>query len=364
MITGYILSGILIFSFLISMVLIFLFYFTGVLKFSNPQYLYFLIINLIFLFVFYIKDLKKKKFLANFGNEKLREKIIKNPDRGFLFSSRIALIFGFTLFTMALAGPQMGIREEKILRKGVDLVFCLDLSKSMDAEDVTPSRLKRSILEFSNFLSKVENHRVGLVVFAGDAYIQCPLTLDYDALKIFFEILDTNLVPKPGTNIGKGIKKGMETFIDKEKKGKYIILLTDGEDHFGEALKAAEEAKKENIVIYAIGIGSQRGSVIPEKDERGNLKGYKKNREGKVVTSRLGEELLQKIALTTGGKYYYSKTGNLALENILKDIEKEEKKELGYTKVTQFEARVNYLLLPALILLSYHFFAQSIGRVK
>lgn len=364
MIWGYVISGILIFLFLISISSVFLLYSSDVLKFSKPDFLYFLILILILLIFLYFQKIKSKKIEEKLGNEKLKEKLLNLPDKGFLLASKISLIFGLFLFILSLAGPQMGIKEEKILRKGVDLVFCIDTSKSMDSEDVTPSRLKRAVLEFSSLLDKMENNRVGLIVFAGDAFIQCPLTLDYDALKIFLDIIDTNLIPFPGTNIGKAIERTKEIFVDKEKKGKFVILLTDGEDHGGKALDKAKEVAKEGIVIYTIGIGTKKGSIIPIKNERGEIVDYKKDKEGKVVTSKLDEELLKKIALETGGKYYYSSTGNLALDKILKEIEAEEKKELGFTKLSQFEEKTNYTLLPALIFLCFSFLSSSIRSLK
>jgi Ca-activated chloride channel family protein len=188
--------------------------------------------------------------------------------------------------------------------------------------------------------------------------------LDYDALKIFLEILDTTLIPFPGTNISRAIDVSIKAFIDKERKGKFIILLTDGEDHSGKALEAAKRAKEEGIVIYTIGIGTEKGSIIPVKNERGEVIDFKKDKEGKVVTSKLDEELLKKIALETGGKYHYSESGNLALDKILKDMDEQEKKELGFTKVSQFEEKINYTLLPAFLLLCYSFISSSIRREK
>lgn len=362
MIWGYVISGVLLFLFLTSLVLIFLLYFSGVLKFSRPDLLFLLFLEIPLLIFFYINNKKKKKMEAKIGSEKIKKKLLKTADGGFLLSSKISLAFGLFFFILSIAGPQMGIKEEKILRKGVDLIFCIDTSKSMDAEDISPSRLKRAILEFSYFLGKIENHRVGLVVFAGDAYIQCPLTLDYDALKIFLEIIDTNLIPFPGTDISKAIKKSREAFSDRERKGKFLILLTDGEDHSGNALEEAKKAKEDGIVIYTIGIGTKRGSIIPIKNERGEIIDYKKDKEGKIVTSRLDEELLKKIALETGGKYHYSETGSLALDKILSEIEQAEKKELGFTKVSQFEEKITYTLLPSLLLLCYSFLSSSIRK--
>lgn len=361
MIWGYIISGILIFLFVISLGGIALLYFSDVLKFSRPDYLYLLFLIFLIILIYYFKSMKRKKLEEKFGKEKLREKLLNIPDKGFVLSSKISTVFGFFFFILSLAGPQMGIKEEKILRKGVDIVFCIDTSKSMDAEDISPSRLKRALLEFSLFLDKLENHRVGLVVFAGDAYIQCPLTLDYDVLKIFLEIIDTNLIPFPGTDISKAIRKSTEVFIDKDRKGKFVILLTDGEDHSGKALEEAKKAREEGVVIYTIGVGTERGSIIPIRNERGEVVDYKKDREGKIVTSKLDEELLKKIALETGGKYHYSSTGLLALDKILKDMEEQEKKELGFTKVSQFEEKVNYTLLPCLLLLCYSFISSALG---
>lgn len=263
--------------------------------------------------------------------------------------SHASLMGGVLFAILALLGPRMGVSLEKIHRKGVDIIIALDVSKSMDAEDIQPSRLRRAILELEDFLDTVEGDRLGLVAFAGDAFLQCPLTLDTSAVKIFLDVLDTSLIPVPGTDLGRAIEVALKAFPEKEKKYKVLLLLTDGEDHSHRAVDMAKRASQEGVVIYAIGIGSLEGGVIPLKNEAGEVVGYKKDKAGKVVTTHLDEETLQKIALETGGKYYRSTTGHLELEKIYKEIQKMGKKDLGSWEFTHLEDRYQYFLFLALV---------------
>ncbi|NIS38747.1 VWA domain-containing protein, partial [Candidatus Saccharibacteria bacterium] len=180
---------------------------------------------------------------------------------------------------------------------------------------------------------------------------QCPLTLDYSAAKLFLDDIEIGIIPQPGTAIVEAIRTATHSFVSKELKHKVLILITDGEDHQGEPIEAAREAAKEGIKIYTIGIGSPQGAPIPEYDKHGNRIGYKKDRNGQVVTTKLDVPTLEKIAFETGGKFYISSTGRTELDKISEEIAAMEKKELAARKFTQFEDRFQIFLFIALILL-------------
>jgi Ca-activated chloride channel family protein len=192
---------------------------------------------------------------------------------------------------------------------------------------------------------------VALVAFACDAFVQCPLTSDYDAAKMFLDIIDQSIAP--GTAIGKAIEISTTMFPEKERKYKAIILITDGEDHSSEPLEAAKKAAQEGVRIYAIGMGSPGGVPIPIRGERGDLVEYKKNRQGETVMSRLDEITLQQIALETGGRYYRATTGEMELDGILDELEGMEKKELASREYDLREDRYQYFVLAAVIVLAF-----------
>ncbi|GAG38011.1 unnamed protein product, partial [marine sediment metagenome] len=180
---------------------------------------------------------------------------------------------------MALMRPQIGTRLETVKREGQNIVIALDVSKSMLAEDMKPNRLLKAKHEIAGLIDRFEGDRVGLVAVAGKAFIQCPLTLDYGAVKIFLDIMDTETIPVPGTAIGEAIRISINAFDRKERKNKVLIIITDGEDHGSEPLKWAKEAKKEGIIIYTVGIGSLEGVPIPENPSEVG-KGFKKDKNG------------------------------------------------------------------------------------
>jgi Ca-activated chloride channel family protein len=251
---------------------------------------------------------------------------------------------------LALVRPQYGTKMELMERRGLDVVIAVDVSLSMYAQDIKPNRLERAKHEISNFIDHLGGDRVGLVAFAGDAFLQCPLTLDYSAAKIFLDILNPNLIGTPGTALGSAIETGLKAFDPTERKYRVLVLLTDGEDHSGKAEKWAEEAARQGVIIYTVGIGSMGGVPIPIKDAQGNIS-YKKDRKGNVVSTRLDELTLQKIALATGGKFFHAAPGRFELENVVEEINNMEKRELQAEKFTQYKDRFTIPLGIAIVFL-------------
>jgi len=288
--------------------------------------------------------------MKRFGNLELMRKLSRSTSRGRQIA-RITVLFLALIFTiLALAGPQIGTRLEEVKREGIDIMVAIDVSSSMLAKDIPPNRLQKAKHEVETFIDRLRGDRIGLIAFAGAAFVQCPLTLDYGAANIFLDILEPDLIPVPGTAIGEAILKAIQAFEEQERKHKVMVLITDGEDHGEDVLKLAEEAERQGIVIYCVGIGSPQGEPIPLTGDRGASQGFKKDREGEVVITKLDELTLEKIALQTGGKYFRATSGEEELDKIYDEIFAMEKKELGSLQYSQFEHRFQYLLFPAILL--------------
>lgn len=331
------------------------------LRFGNP-YLLHLLWLLPILILFYVYAFKiKRRALSRFGNPELLKKLTRNTSRKRQITKIGLILLALCFIILALSRPQIGTKVETVKREGIDILVAIDVSNSMLARDIQPSRLEKAKHEVESLINRLKGDRIGLVAFAGVPFVQCPLTLDYGAANIFLDIMEPDLIPTPGTAIGSAIQKGIETFDQKERKHKVMILITDGEDHKGDALEMAKQAEKEGIKIYCVGIGSPKGEPIPASE--GNS-GFKKDRQGQVVISKLDEMTLEKIALQTGGKYFRATGGESELDRIYDDISKMEKKELGSLKYSQFEDRFQYLVIIALILLSIEFGLPERVRVK
>ncbi|MBI3920244.1 MAG: VWA domain-containing protein [Armatimonadetes bacterium] len=272
-----------------------------------------------------------------------------NPKRRRLKTAM--LVGAATSMVVALARPQLGTRLETVKRKGVDLLIAMDVSNSMLAQDLKPSRLEAAKQEVAALTDRLQGDRLGLVAFAGNAFVECPLTLDYGAARMFLDDIEPGLIPQPGTAIGEAIRTATKAFSQQERKYKVLILVTDGEDHDTKPVDAAKEAAKQGVRIYTIGVGSTEGEPVPQLDEQGRPAGYRKDREGNIVLSKLDETTLQKIALATNGKYYHATSARLELDRVYREVSKLEEKELLTRKFSQYEDRFQVLLLAAFCLL-------------
>ncbi|MBI5788970.1 MAG: VWA domain-containing protein [Candidatus Schekmanbacteria bacterium] len=332
-------------------------------QFENLNYLYalWLIPGLIFFYAFAFKA--KDQALGAFCSPKMLARLTPQVSRARQKVKAALIIFAILMLIIALAGPKWGFHWEDVQRRGVDVVIALDVSRSMLAEDVKPSRLERAKREIFDLLSAMEGDRVGLVAFAGTSFVQCPLTLDYNAAGMFLDYLDTDLIPVPGTNLGHAIRNAIKVFGEERTKSKALILITDGESHEADTLEAAQEAQKEGIRIFAIGIGQEGGAPIPVKD---GLGGFRKDKSGDMIITRLDEATLQKIALLTGGSYVRSVTGNMDLDQIyFKGIKKTlEEKELKGTRIKRRHERFYLFALLAFVLLVWEALLPETKKVK
>src|SRR3989338_865583 len=322
---------------------------------ASPVYINFLLLIPGLILFFIITALKKRKSMDIFGHGSVLTKLTLSKSAVKERGKRILIVIAASFLILALTRPQIGSKLAMTKRYGVDILVAIDTSLSMLAQDIKPNRLEKAKFEITSLIEKLKGDRIGILTFSGDSFIQCPLTLDYGAAKMFLSIIEAGMLPRPGTAIGDAIRVAADSFIKKEKKHKVLILLTDGEDHGTSPVEAARDAHKQGIIVYTIGIGTGKGEPIPMLDEKGNITGYKKDKNGEVVMSRLDEETLQKIALVTGGKYYRASGREFELGQIYSEINKMEKKELSSRLYTQYEERFQYFLGIGLVLLCIEF---------
>lgn len=265
---------------------------------------------------------------------------------------KVLLVFttvGLSLF--ALMRPQWGFHWQEVKRKGLDIMIAVDTSRSMLTEDVKPNRLERTKLAVKDFVKNLRGDRIGLVAFAGDAFVQSPLTVDYNGFLLSLDSLDTEIIPKGGTSLSGAVREAIRGFEGGLKKHKVLILITDGEDHEGNVMDSIEEAKKEGIKIFSIGVGTQEGELISVTDKDGK-RVFLKDRQGNVVKSRLDEAALKEIALTTGGSYIRAGRTEFGLNLIYEQkLSKMEKREIKTRMAKQHEERFQIPLFLAFLLL-------------
>lgn len=320
-------------------------------RFGNPVALYALLLIPAALLFFFFVFRWKRQALARFGNAGLVQKLMVGVSTGRQVVKALLLTLALLFFILAVARPQIGTRLEEVKREGVDILVAVDVSLSMHARDVPPNRLEKAKHEVRSLLRELRGDRIGIVAFAGDAFLHCPLTLDYGAAKLYLDALEPGLIPEPGTAIDRAMEVAMRAFESAEKKYKVLVLITDGENHGSAVDPYIEQAEREGVVIFTVGIGSPDGVPIPLYDNFDRQTGFKKDRSGDVVVTRLDEVTLEKIALQTGGKYYRATTGEQELKRIYEEIAQMEKKELGSVRFTQYEDRFQYFLAAGLLLL-------------
>ncbi|OEU52540.1 MAG: hypothetical protein BA861_00470 [Desulfobacterales bacterium S3730MH5] len=293
---------------------------------------------------------QRKKAMERFADPQFLARLTGKEQRRKRFFKSFFLLSALGLMVFALAGPRWGSHYQEVSQKGVDIMILVDVSPSMLVEDVDPSRLERARREIMDFLRVVQGDRVGLVAFSGAAFIQCPLTLDYSALEMFLTMLEPDLLPVPGTDIGAAIETAISSFDFKSETDKVILLITDGEDNEKKGLEAARKAAAKGIKIFVFGMGETSGGPIPAGDGKG---GFRKDKEGKLILSKLDEEGLRQIASVAGGSYVRSVAGDLDLDMLYFDgIKSKTKAETVKTgKIKVYEERFSIFLLAAFLLL-------------
>jgi len=306
---------------------------------------------------------KKKKALALFADAQLLDRLAAGESRGRKFIKALLLLAALGLLLLALAGPRWGSHYEEVSQKGVDIMILVDVSPSMLVEDIAPNRLERARREILDFLKVVQGDRVGLVAFAGAAFVQCPLTLDYAALEMFLNAIQPDLIPVPGTDLGAAVEMGLSAFDQETNTDKVILLITDGEDNEKRGLEAARRVAAQGTKIFVFGIGDAAGGPIPETGGQG---GFKKDSQGKLILSKLDEEGLRQIASVTGGSYVRSVAGDLDLDILYFDGIKSHTRaqELKSGKIKVYEERFAFFVLAGFMVLLIEGFIDAKIRPK
>ena len=318
---------------------------TTMFRFQHSEFFWLLLLLplLAAAFGFYLRWRKAKT--RALGTPRLIKTLIRGHIPGRRISKFVLSMTALFLGILGLANLQMGNEAEKVQRKGVDIVFALDVSKSMLAEDVSPNRLARAKLLVQSVLDKMNDNRVGLVLFAGSAYQQSPLTIDYGSFKMLLSNASPEMVPSQGTVLGDAISTAQKIFTTKEKKYKTIVLISDGEDHDEEALRRTEKAKDEGIIIHTVGIGSAAGAPIIDPATGQN----KVDETGATIISKLNEQELKDIAKAAGGSYHLLKNHNETANALLADISQMESKNLGAVVFADYSSYFQYFLLAAVL---------------
>lgn len=327
-------------------------------RFAHPEYLYGLYLIPVIIGIFYLLYSNRRKLQEKFADKSLHKIILSS------YSSAKGIIkFGLIMLALisliiAAANPQVGTKLKEVKQTGIDVFILLDVSRSMTAEDIKPNRLEKAKYQISNLIRKLRGDRIGLIIFAGKAYIQFPLTTDYSAANLFLSAVDVNSVPQQGTAIALAIKLATSSF-DSSNTEKVIIAITDGEDHEGDVMDAVDKAVEKGIRIYTIGLGSTAGVPIPIYNSRGDMVGFKKDKAGNTVLTKLDEKTLKKIAAAGNGEYFRGNNYEDYLDEIYSDLSKLKKAEFGVKKVTDYEDRFYYFLIPAILLLIIEFFISE-----
>lgn len=323
-------------------------------QFYNDSALIFLAAVPAALFLFWWRNWRKKILLSKFADPEMISKL--SPHRS-VQKERLKsglILLALLLCILALARPQWGEEKKKIERKGVDIIFVLDTSLSMLAEDIKPSRINKARIEIRNFIKKLKGDRVALVAFAGSSFLQCPLTLDYGAFLLFLDAVKVGYIPDPGSSIADAIRAAITSFPKGDKKYRVMVLFSDGEETAGGAPALVERAKEKGVRIYTIGVATRDGGPIPLRSAgagKGKVGGFKKDRMGELVVTKLNNELLEKIAKETGGLYFPVTAGEKELDLIYTHIRGLGKKTFKAQEITEKEEHFQVFLVLALLAL-------------
>ena len=328
-------------------------------RFAHSEYLYALYLVPIIIGLIWYSIRYQNQLLRKFANIKLHKILFPLRSGIKVFLKNGLIVLSLILLIFAMANPQIGSKIEEVKQVGIDVYILLDVSLSMKAEDIKPSRLEKAKHEISKLIQKLSGDRIGLIVFSGKAFIQFPLTTDYSAANLFLSAVSVKSVPQPGTAIGPAVKLALNSFRKDEETQRAVVIITDGEDHEGKLDAVIEEANNLGVKLYAIGLGSPQGVPIPIYNSAGRQTGYKKDRNGNVVLTKLDESTLQEITSKGNGQYYRGSNTDDELEMIYNDLASLEGSEFGATKITEYEDRYYYFLIPAILILFIEIFIKE-----
>ena len=316
-------------------------------RFESPIYLYLLVLIPLLALIRFLSYRNQKKRLRKFGEPSLLKALMPDVSR-FRPSVKFWILQGaLALLIVMLARPQMGTKINHEKRVGIETIIAMDISNSMRAEDIVPSRLDRSKMMVENLVDHFTNDKIGLIVFAGDAFVQLPITSDYVSAKMFLSSIDPSMIASQGTDIARAIEMASHSFTQEEGIGKAIVVITDGEDHEGGAVEAAEAAKKNGMRVYVLGVGSTQGAPIPVPGT-GN---YMQDNTGNTVMSALNEDMCKQVAQAGGGAYIHVQNNSAAQEQLDQELDKLSKKETSTAVYSEFDEQFRAFGILALLLL-------------
>ncbi len=316
------------------------------LRFDDTIYLWLLLLIPLLMFLRWVMNRRQAKRLKKFGDPALLKALMPDVSRWRPLVKFCLLLTALAVLIFMLARPQMGTSVSHEKRNGIEAIICMDISNSMKAEDVAPSRLDKSKLLVENLADHFVNDKIGLVVFAGDAFVQLPITSDYVSAKMFLHNIDPSLIATQGTDIGRAIQVAMHSFTQQEKVGRAIIVITDGENHEGGAMEAAEAAKKKGINVFILGVGDPKGSPIP----MGNGE-YLKDATGQTVMSVLNEDMCKQIAQAGSGTYIHVDNNSDAQEQLNDDLTKLQRAETNSVIYSEYDEQFQAFAILAILLL-------------
>jgi len=303
-------------------------------QFSNPKLLYFLAVIPVVIILYWLSARRKRKLLKEFGDQSLIQELMPDHSKSRPIIRLVLLLIAVAFFVLGIAGPEFGTKLQQKKHRGVEIIIALDVSNSMLAEDIQPSRLERAKQAISKMVDNLQNDRIGLVMFAGEAYIQLPITSDYISAKMFLQTINTNSVPVQGTAIGAAINLAARSFTADFKGDKAIILITDGENHEDDALGAVKAAAEKGIVVHTIGVGLPQGAPVPDGT---GTKNYLKDSQGNVVISKLDEVMLNEISGAGNGLYVRANNTQLGLNTVFDKVKKMSKAEYESKIYAEYE---------------------------
>jgi len=314
-------------------------------RFENPEYLWLLLVVPVLALIRFVTYYNQKKRLRKFGEPQLLKQLMPDVSRWRPFVKFVLLELALALIIVMLARPQQAnsISQEK--RSGIETIIALDISNSMRAKDVTPDRLERAKMMVENLVETFVDDKIGLIVFAGDAFVQLPITSDYVSAKMFLNSIDPSMIVNQGTDIAAAIEMASHSFTQQEHVGKAIIIITDGEDHEGGAVEAAQAAKEKGYNVYVLGIGSPNGAPVPDPATNN----YMVDNHGETVMSRLNEQMCREIAQAGGGAYIHVDNNSSAQRLLDEELDKLEQGETtvysDYAEQFQYAGALALLLL-------------------
>lgn len=320
-------------------------------RFASPEWLGALSLIPLLFVTLWLGGVRRKRLLERFGDSEVVARLTESVSPGARRAKAILALVAITFLALAMARPQFGTRVETVRRRGQDVMVAVDLSRSMLAQDVAPSRLDRARLAILRLIRNLDGDRIGLVAFAGDAFVQSPLTTDYTAAALFLNAMEPEMMPVQGTDLGEALRVSLDALEEAAREDRLLVVVTDGEDHEGEIDPQLQRGAALGVRIHAVGIGSPEGVPIPESVSADGRQSFKRDAEGNVVTTRLDEETLRRVAEATGGRFVRVGPGSTAFEDLVDEIAGVEGEEVEAREITQFEEQYQIFLGLALVLL-------------